>query len=241
MRTPIALTLLAALSFACGGGHHHHHDDHPPHHGHEEHHRGGEEHAHHHNHRFTNPEELAQRWDSPERDAWQRPDVVLEAMAIEPGMTVADLGAGTGYFVPHLAKAVGDSGAVLALDVEPKMVSYLAERAQREGLSQVEARQVPTTEPGLEPDSIDRLLTVNTWHHIDRRRDYSLALFKAIKPGGRVVVVDYKREEGIPGAPMKMRLDPSVVIAELEAGGFEARLVEASLPRQYIVVATRAR
>ncbi|MEO1267441.1 MAG: methyltransferase domain-containing protein [Myxococcota bacterium] len=202
---------------------------------------GGASHHHHHNHRFTHPEQLSKRWDSPERDAWQQPQRVLDVLALEPGMAVADLGAGTGYFVAHLAKAVGSEGTVWALDIEPEMVRFLTERAAREGWTQVKAVQVPTTAPGLEPESVDRLLTVNTWHHVERRRDYSLALFKAIKPGGMVVVVDYKPEEGIPGAPMKMRLAPSVVIAELEAGGFDVYLSEVSLPRQYIIVARKGR
>src|SRR6202030_732069 len=83
-------------------------------------------------HRFENAEHWSKEFDDPSRDGWQQPDRVVAAMQIQAGMSVADVGAGTGYFEPYLSRAVGDGGRVLALDVEPDMVRHLTERAARE-------------------------------------------------------------------------------------------------------------
>src|SRR5262249_28911877 len=125
--------------------------------------------AHHHHgplvHRFESAEAWAKDLDDPARDAWQKPAEVIAALRIEPGMTVVDLGAGTGYFLPHLSRAVGPQGKVIALDIEADMVRYMKERAGREGLPNVEARQVSPSDPALPPGSVDRVLIVDTWHH----------------------------------------------------------------------------
>lgn len=189
-------------------------------------------------HRFQNADVWAKQFDDPARDAWQKPERVVAAMQIAPGMTVADIGAGTGYFEPHLSRAVGPSGKVLALDVEPDMVRHLQERAATAHLANVEARQVETGDPGLAAGSVDRVLIVDTWHHIPNRAAYTARLASALKSGGEVVVVDF-RHDAHRGPPPEHRIPPEEVVRELQAGGLAAHVVDAGLPEQYVVVGAR--
>jgi predicted methyltransferase len=189
-------------------------------------------------HRFEHAQDWAREFDDPSRDAWQKPALVVAAMGLAPGMTVADIGAGTGYFEPHLSRAVGPGGKVLALDIEPDMVRYLRERAARQGLANVEARQVAPADPGLAPASVDRILIVDTWHHIASRAAYAARLLAALKPGGQLTVVDFRREAER-GPPPEHRIAPEEVVRELSAGGLVARVADVALPEQYVVVGTR--
>lgn len=186
-------------------------------------------------HRFENAEEWAPRFDNPDRDAWQRPDLVVKYMSLSDGMVVADLGAGTGYFLPHLSRAVGATGKVLGLDIEPDMVRYMNERAAREQLTNVEARVVATDDPELAAASLDRILVVDTWHHIGARQAYAGKLAAALEPGGAVYIVDFTMETER-GPPPKHRSKSADVIAELTAAGLTAELIAEDLPDQYIVV-----
>ena len=193
--------------------------------------------AHHdgHKHRFEDPEVYAKRWNDPARDAWQKPEQILGAMTIEEGMTVVDLGAGTGYLLERLAKAVGGKGRVIGLDVEPKMVTYLSERIERQGWANVQAVLAQPSDPGLAVASVDRVVTLNTWHHVRDRVSYARRLSQALKPGGALVVVDFVHDKEIDGPPMKMRLTVAQVARELEAAGLAVDVVEESLERHYIV------
>ena len=198
------------------------------------------EHGHHHEHRFEDPEKYAERWNNPERDAWQKPEEIVAAMQIEPGASVADLGTGTGYMVPWLAKAVGEEGRVLALDVEASMVTYVEGRVEKEGLSTVEVIQVDPKDPGLEPGSLQAMMTLNTWHHIAGRPEYAKKIAAGLEPGGRFVIVDFLKDESIDGPPMEMRLTAEEVVAELSGAGFSSvEIVEETLERHYIVRATK--
>jgi predicted methyltransferase len=199
-------------------------------------------HDHHHGmvHDFHDAEHWAQVFDDPARDAWQRPAEVVAALGLAPGMTVADLGAGTGYFEPHLARAVGPGGHVVALDSEAGMVDHLRARATREGLANVEAQKVAADDPGLPAGAVDRVLIVDTWHHLPDRPAYARKLAAALKPGGSVMVVDFTRESAM-GPPVAARVPPDEVVAELKAGGLDARVVDEALPEQYIVVGVRPR
>ncbi len=189
-------------------------------------------------HRFDDAERWSKQFDSAERDSWQKPDEVIEAMEISEGMTAADIGAGTGYFVAHLSHAVGAEGRVLGLDVESAMVEFMTERAEREGWSNVEARVVAPDDPGLGAGTVDRILVVNTWHHIGDRAAYSRLLSQGLRADGRIFIVDFTLDSPH-GPPVNQRLTPEQVIEELEAGGLEAQLLREDLPAQYIVVAHR--
>jgi SAM-dependent methyltransferase len=195
-------------------------------------------HAHHEgHHRFEKADDWVPMFDDPKRDEWQQPDRVVAALALSPGMTVADVGAGTGYFEKRLATAVGKAGAVIAVDVEPDMIRYLRERAHREGTPQVEARLGAADDAKLLPASCDRILIVDTWHHIADRVAYSKKLAAALEPGGFVLVVDFTLESDR-GPPKPMRIGPDVVIGELTKAGLKAAVVDVGLPDQYVVKAS---
>lgn len=214
MGTRICLCMALMVLAACGGAapapeHHAHHD-------------------------FHDAAAWAQRFDDPSRDAWQKPDEVVALLQLRPGMTVADLGAGTGYLEPHLSRAVGELGHVLALDVEPSMVEYLRARATREGLANVEARRVAPDDPGLAPASVDRVVIVDTWHHLPDRASYVRKLAAALVPGGTVTIIDFTPESTM-GPRVAERVTADQAVAELRAGGLRAEIVPETLPEQYVV------
>jgi cyclopropane fatty-acyl-phospholipid synthase-like methyltransferase len=179
-------------------------------------------------------EHWVKRFEGPKRDATQKPSEVVAAMNITSEMVVADIGAGTGYFLPHLSKA---AGRVLALDIAPNMVRHMKKRAASEGLSNVEPRLVLTDDPLLANNSVDRILIVNTWHHIDARAAYVEKLALALKPGGSVWVVDFTQET-THGPSKKHRVEPAVVAKELGDGGLRTELNTELLTDQYIVIGT---
>lgn len=188
-------------------------------------------------HRFADVGHWVHVFDDPARDAWQKPEAVIAALHVVPGMTVADLGAGTGYFSVRLAKAVGPTGRVLALDVEPKLVEYMKERAAREKLPQMDPALVPPDDPKLPPAGVDLVLIVDTWHHIDDRLRYVPKLASGLKPGGRIAIVDFKKGDFPVGPPDAHKLPETTIVAELEDEGF--RVVhrdDALLPYQYLLV-----
>jgi len=184
---------------------------------------------------FSDAVGFSAHFDDPARDAWQRPAEVIEHLRIPPGSTVVDLGAGTGYFIAALSKGVGPSGKVLALDVEQKMVDFMARRAREQQLTNVEPKLVQPDDPGLTARSVSRILIVNTWHHIDDRSAYARRLAAALAPGGELWIVDFTLESDL-GPPAGHRLDAPRVVSELEAGGLDAEVVEPeALPKQYLV------
>jgi predicted methyltransferase len=189
-------------------------------------------------HDFSDAGRWSAVFDDPAREAWQKPDEVVKLLAIEPGMTVVDVGAGTGYFEKRLSVAVGPSGKVIALDPEPNLVAFMRDRFQKEGIANAEARTCPTDGTGLGPASVDRVLIVDTWHHIERRADYAKHLASILRPGGSVMIVDYTLEAE-KGPPKEIRLGPDHVVRELGAGGLKASAIDESLPDQYVIVAKK--
>lgn len=189
-------------------------------------------------HRFEHAKEWAPKFDDPARDAWQHPKDVIDTMEIRPGMTVADIGAGTGYFEPWLSRAVGTTGTVLALDVEPDMVRHITERAAREELTNVRASVVAMDDPKLPAAGLDRILIVDTWHHIAGREAYAAKVRSGLKASGKVFVVDFKLD-ATHGPPRHHRLAAEQVARELTSAGLSARVATTTLPEQYIVVGER--
>lgn len=187
-------------------------------------------------HRFEHADDWAKKFDDPERDAWQQPDKVVAALALKPGMLVADIGAGTGYFEARLAAAVGPTGKVIAVDLEPDMVRYMTERAARENTPNVQPQLGKPDDPQL--PAVDRILIVDTWHHISAREQYAKKLAVALKPGGVVLVVDFKLESE-KGPPKEHRVSPDQVMTELQSAGLTATVVDVGLPDQYVVSASK--
>lgn len=184
-------------------------------------------------HRFENAEEWAKRFEDPARDTWQKPDEVVDALALPPDAKVADIGAGTGYFAVRLARVV-PHGRVYGMDIEPDMVRYLGERAKREGSSNLEAVLGEPADPKL-PEPVDVALIVDTYHHIGDRVAYMRRLGESLRPGGRVVIIDF-RVESPRGPPREHKLSPEQVREEMEAAGYRLTRTHDFLPDQYFLV-----
>lgn len=191
-----------------------------------------------HRHGFVDAGAWAKVFDDPARDEWQRPEDVLRALELEPTMIVADIGAGTGYFATKMARAVSN-GQVIAIDVEPEMVRYVSERARREGLPNLRASLATHGRSGLRAASVDRILIVHVWHHLADRVAYARDLSAALKPGGRLFIVDFGLAARR-GPPPEMRVGPETIVAELAEAGLSARISTLALPDQYVVEARRS-
>lgn len=184
--------------------------------------------------------EWVRAYDDPARDSWQRPEVLVAAMDITPGSTVADVGAGTGYFTAHLARAVGPTGRVVAVDIEPALIAHLRERAVAEGTPQVEARLARPDDPALRPGEVDRVLLVDTYGYIEGRPTWFRALVPAMKPQGRLVIVDFPPGDAPHGPPAAERVDPEAVVTLLEQTGWALVDRPNLLPEQFVLIFTPA-
>lgn len=178
---------------------------------------------------FDNAEQWAREFDDPARDAWQMPARVIDALALKPGQSVADIGAGTGYFSSRLARASA-APTVYAVDIEPSMVQYLQGRAAKEGLKNLRAVQAGADGPNL-PSPVDTILIVDTFHHIPNRVAYFTALKRSLKPGGTLAIVDFKKDSPS-GPPAEFRFTPDQISAELAQAGFVLAERHDFLPRQ---------
>ncbi len=188
-------------------------------------------------HRFEDANHWAKVFDDPSRDAWQHPDDIIASLALAPDMTVADVGAGTGYFTMRLARAV-PSGHVIANDIEPDMVRYLNERAAKEHATNVTAVLGTADDPKLPPASCDRILIVDVWHHVADRRAFAAKLAAALEPGGQIAIVDFTMA-ATHGPPKHHRLAPEAIIADLASAGLQAHVSPVALPEQFIVVGAK--
>jgi ubiquinone/menaquinone biosynthesis C-methylase UbiE len=176
--------------------------------------------------------EYARVLEDPSRDEWQKPHEVLTALGLKPSDTVADIGAGSGYFARRFAR---HAGKVLAVDVDP-------------GLLEIAARNAPVNlqtvlaapdDPRLAPRSVDVIFFCDVLHHVANRPAYYSKLAAALKPGGRIVVVDFYKKELPVGPPPAMKLADNAVIAEFAAAGFRLARRFDTLPYQYFLVFQR--
>ncbi len=186
-------------------------------------------------HRVFNPVYLFYL-ESPQRDAWQKPDEVIQALALPPGASVADIGAGGGYFTEKLAQAVGPSGRVYATDVQPIMIRKLERRAEKHGLANVIVIHSGFQDTDLPARSCDLVFFSSVYKEIDHRVDYLKRLRPALKPGGRVAVIEYRPDAEGPGPPKPDRLTEARVLEEFDAAGFRCVQRFGSLPREYFLV-----
>jgi ubiquinone/menaquinone biosynthesis C-methylase UbiE len=188
-----------------------------------------------HGDRYGNPHDLDSyiaRLASPERDAWQKPDELIRALGVKPGQVACDVGAGPGYFALRLARAVGEGGLVYAVDVEPRILDVLRERlAQTTARNVVPVLALPA-DPLLPPRACDLILVVNTYHHFPERVAYLRRLTRSLRPGGRIVNVDYEKKETPFGPPLAQRLSREEFVREAEAAGLTLAGQHAFLPDQ---------
>jgi SAM-dependent methyltransferase len=181
--------------------------------------------------RFDDAAHWAERFESPERDAWQLPDSVVAALVDRDDLVIADIGSATGYFPVRFARAV-PRGAVIGSDIEPSMVMWLNDRARTEGLTNLTSVLAAPDDPHL-PRRVNLVFICNTVHHIDDRIEYFRRLRAQLVPGGRIAIVDY-RLDSERGPPHK--LAPEIVEKELVAAGFERVARHDFLPEQWFLV-----
>jgi ubiquinone/menaquinone biosynthesis C-methylase UbiE len=186
-----------------------------------------------HQHSFGGAERWAEVFDDPNRDAWQKPHQVIEALALAPDAAVADIGSGTGYFAVRLAHFV-PQGRVYAVDIEPDMVKYLADRAKREGLANLTAVAGAPDDARL-PAKVDLVLMVDTYHHVEQREGYFRKLAQSLKPGGRVAIIDFNAKSAM-GPPPAQRIAGKRVIAEMAKAGYRLEHEHRFLPNQYFLM-----
>lgn len=176
--------------------------------------------------------------DRPERDQYQKPSLVLEALELKAGMAVADLGSGSGYFTRRFVKTVTDSGKVYAIDVEQAMLTYTK--------AGIEHLRIPYTaefilarpdDPKLPPDSVDLIFLCNVYHHLEDREPYFANIRPALKSGGRVAIVDFYHDarSGDVGFPRRHLVARETVLAEMGRAGYRLLREHAFLPRQYFL------
>jgi SAM-dependent methyltransferase len=179
--------------------------------------------------------------EGPDREAWQKPDQIMDALGIADGAVVADLGAGGGWFTLQLARRVGPNGLVYAQDIQPQMIEGITRRVQRENLKNVRTVLGTATDPHL-PRGIDAVLIVDTYRELDdpAKPEIILTLLgniaRSLKPQGRVGVVDFTPGGGGPGPSPEERVDPDAVIAAAAAAGLKLQARELVPPYQFMLV-----
>ena len=171
-----------------------------------------------------------------ERDEWQKPDEVVNALDLKNRDVVADIGAGTGYFSRRLARAVAPDGKVYAVDVAADILAYLQERADRESIHNIVTIVSRPDDPLLPANSLDLAFFCDTTHHIEHRVNFYRKLFPAFKPHGRLAIIDYPPDS--PRSPHKpeQMVPRSQVISEAEQAGFKLVKDFQFLPYHYFLI-----
>ena len=199
-----------------------HHEDKEPKHG------SANEHMH-----RSSVEDLIARFESPERDAYQQPQKVLEYLGDIQGKTVMDIGAGSGYFSVRLA----EKGAmVIAADVDDEFQEFLKDRIEKNNLQNIETRKIPYDSPNLKDEEADIVLIVNTYHHIENRSGYFTKVKKGTKPDGELVIIDFFKSDIPVGPPLDHKLPIDIVVNELKEAGYSSFDIDVELlSYQYII------
>lgn len=174
--------------------------------------------------------------EGPDRDAWQQPGRIMDALGIGDGSTVADLGAGGGWFTVRIARRVGPNGLVYAEDVQRQMIESIDRRVRREGFRNVRTVLGTYTDPKLPAESCDAVLIVDAYHEVEDRVGLLRNVRAALTPNGRLGIVDFKGDGGGPGPDLDERVDPAVVIADAERAGLRVIARETFLPYQYLLI-----
>jgi ubiquinone/menaquinone biosynthesis C-methylase UbiE len=185
--------------------------------------------------RLFPPTDLAQL-EGPDRDAWQRPDQVMDALGVGERTVVADIGAGGGWFTVRLARQVGQNGRVYAEDIQPEMIMVIQRRVQREGLKNVTTVLGTPEDPKLPPRALDAILIVDAYLEVEQPAKLLRTAAASLKPTGVIGIVEFKKDGGGPGPSMAVRVDPEEVIADARAAGLELRKQENFLRYQFMLI-----
>jgi ubiquinone/menaquinone biosynthesis C-methylase UbiE len=174
--------------------------------------------------------------EAPDRDVWQRPDRIMDALQIGEGSRVADLGAGGGWFTIRLARRVGPNGKVFAQDIQPEMIGAIQRRVARERLSErVQTVLGTPNNPGL-PEPVDAVLIVDAYHEMQEPVVLLRNLARTLKPDGRIAIIEHTKDGGGPGPPMEERVDAERVIRDAAEAGLVLVRREDFLRYQYMLI-----
>ena len=178
--------------------------------------------------------------DRPEREKEENPELALDAIGIRPGMIVADVGAGTGYMSLRMAKRVGSAGKVYANDIQPEMLRRLRQNADNLKLQNIETVLGSDVDPKLPAGQLDLVLLVDVYHEFSQPQKMLRKIRETLKPSGRLVLLEYRKEDPTIPIIVVHKMTVAEVKKELEAEGFILSQVIESLPRQHILILTRA-
>jgi predicted methyltransferase len=179
--------------------------------------------------------------DAPDRDQWQKPELIMDALGIADGSVVADLGAGGAWFTLHIARRVGPNGVVYAEDIQPAMLQVIGQRMQVENLMNVRPVLGTPSDPRL-PKGLDAALIVDSYHEMDDSANPTQVvtllknIARSLKPQGRLGIVDFKPGGGGPGPAPDQRVDPQSVIEAAKAAGLELISREEIPPFLFLLV-----
>ena len=177
--------------------------------------------------------------ESPDRDLWQLPGQIMDALGIAERSVVADVGAGAGWFTIRLARRVGPNGIVYAEDIQPQMLEATGRRVSKEGLRNVQTVRGTADDPRLPKNTLDAVLLVDIYHELDN----PVALLRntaiSLKPHGRMGVVQFKKDGLGPGPALEDRVDPDVIVRDAEAAGLKLVRRETFLPYQFLLIFAR--
>jgi predicted methyltransferase len=193
------------------------------------------------NREFRNPDLDATRWverfEREGREIFDQREQIVKAAGIEPGMTVADVGAGSGLFEPLFAREVGPEGSVIAVDIAPKFLKLIAARMKEQGLANVSTVLCTERSVELPPASVDLVFICDTYHHFAHPEDSMKSIHQALKPGGVLMLVEFKRIPGVssPWTMSHVRAGQEVFSKEIEAAGFTEFETHEFLQQNYIV------
>lgn len=176
-------------------------------------------------------------YEGIDRDQWQQPEKVIAALPISQGAQIADLGAGSGYFTFHLAKAAGANGKVYAVDIDRGTNDLIAERAKKEGVPNIETILATSSDPQLPKAGVDLIFTSNTYHHIDDRIVYFANLRNYLKPAGRIAIIDYDRRSWLAGL-LRHYTPTEFIKREMEQAGYKLQQELTFLDRQSFLIFT---
>jgi predicted methyltransferase len=176
----------------------------------------------------------------PEREEEEHPDAAIEALGLQPGMVVADVGAGTGFMSIKMARKVGPTGKVYANDIQPGMLDLLRKNAAQAKLTNIEPVLGTVAGTNLPKGQLDLVLMVDVYHELSEPEKMLRDLRETLKPDGRLVLIEYRGED--PGVPINNthKMTVAQVKTELEAEGFVLGPVDESLPRQHILFLTKS-
>ena len=184
-----------------------------------------------HRHQRVSP----QAYERPGRDAWQKPQEVVDALKLKPRDVVADIGAGSGYFTRRFASQVPE-GIVYAVDIDEKMLQHIHQYVEKTNQRNIVTVLSPANDPMLAPGSVDLIFISNTYHHFTNRVDYNKRLARALRKGGRLVIVDYHKKQLPVGPPPDEKLAKEIVIKEISAAGFKLEQELTMLQHQYFLI-----